>query len=415
VNSLAQFDIRHTLPRLQHDFCTLWNGLVQEARNPESSANPVLILLEIRHLYIALHQGTDAAPTAFSASTWDTHQILYRSSSYPLCDIASHRPDSTTVPNSRAVSLFAQPGGLPHASPDPPSRGSSAVPQQAEPADFIAGTPSPSDPTTPSEIGDSSQAPAATSPALPVHPASHATDPSPPGTVTVLQDTPPAVTLSHPLEGTTQQDIVASCAEPHIDESLSTASASSKPGATPTFHPFLPASSISIPASPAPSCSSPLPNPDLLSSAPSAAEVSATGFVCSDDPTPEIDSSESGETSQDPVPVPATITPSTGLDPSDDPVALHSTISSAYLSRPLEGNQQQDAVTTWTAPGVSEISSTVNHIPQSARTVSPTTILFGSSTSPVLLPALSDGLTTAEPPSSVGSAPLQLDQTPHVL
>jgi hypothetical protein len=424
VKALAQFDIHHTLPGLQHDFCIVWNEIVQEAMDQANQGpfgTPVRILREIRHLYIALHEGTDASSIAFSASTDDFDDILYRPSPYPLCNIASHRPDSTTRPNSRAVSLFTRPGGLPNASPDLPSRGSSAVPQQAELADIIAGPPSPSGPTTPGEIGDTSQAPAATPPAFPFHTTTHPTDPSPPGTVTALQVTPPAATLSHPLEGTTQRDIVASCAEPDIDESLSTASASCEPGVTPTSHPFLPASSISIPTSPAPSCPPPLPNPDLLASAPSTTEVAATSFACSDDPMPEIDSSVSGETSrapvEHPVSVPATITPSTGPDPSDDPVALQSTLSSAYLSCLLEGNQQQDAVTPSTALVVSEVSSTVNHIPQATRTVSPTinTILSGSSTSLVLLPALSDGLTTAEPPSSVESAPLQLDQTLHVL
>jgi hypothetical protein len=345
VETLTRFDIHHTLPRLQHDFCTLWNELVQEARSQAYyHATPFWILRDTRHHYIALHQGTDAAPTAFSASTNSAYFAWRQASSYPLCQIASHRPGSTTVSNSPAVSLFSQPGGLSNASPDPPSRGGSAVPQQAEllVADINAGPPSPSDPTTPSEIGHTSQPPAATSPALPVHTTSHPTDTSPPGTATALQDTPPAATLSHPLEGTTQRDIVASSAEPDIDESLSIASASCEPDATPTFHPFLPASSISIPASRAQSCPPPLPNPDLLASAPSAAEVAATSFACPDGPTAEIDSGVLGEASQapiqHPVPVPATITPPTGPDPSDDPVALQSTTSSAYLYHPQEGN-----------------------------------------------------------------------------
>jgi hypothetical protein len=247
VYALTQIDVRHTIPGLQHEFCTVWNELVQEARNQGSYGPPVDILLMIRHLYITLHQGTDAAPTAFSASTPDNDSILYYPLSYPLCDIASHRSDWTTpVP-------LTQPA-----------------------------IPSPPDPTTPTEIGDSPQAPATTSPALPVHTSPRSTDAPPPRAVaTALRDIPPASESSRPLEGTAQQDIVAPCIEviePDISEIMS---AASTPAPTPTLtpvppstppvlntsltscdagvasasEPLLPASSIvsfSIPASPPP-------------------------------------------------------------------------------------------------------------------------------------------------------------------
>jgi hypothetical protein len=60
-------------------------------------------------------------------------------------------------------------------------------------------------------------------------------------------------------------------------------------------------------------------------------------------------------------------------------------------------------------PEISEIPPTVNPIPRSAHTFTPTII---PPTSPDLLPALS---ATAEPPSSVESAPLQTDHIPHAL
>ena len=91
VKALNQFNIRYTLPGPQHDFCTFWNELVQEAKNRGYGSNPVHILHLIRHLYITLHQGTDATPTAFSASTDTFDAILFHPSSYPLCNIASHR------------------------------------------------------------------------------------------------------------------------------------------------------------------------------------------------------------------------------------------------------------------------------------------------------------------------------------
>jgi hypothetical protein len=89
--SISAFDVRSTLPGLQHDFCTLWNEIALEARNSQSSLS-CLTLRSIRHLYIDLHQGTDAAPTAFDASTADDNPILLNSSSYPLCEIPAHRP-----------------------------------------------------------------------------------------------------------------------------------------------------------------------------------------------------------------------------------------------------------------------------------------------------------------------------------
>jgi hypothetical protein len=88
--------ILNTHPRIQHDFCTLWNELVQEARNQGSFSTPVQVLRNIREHYILLHQDTDAAPTAFSAFTGDVEEPLYQPSSYPFCDIASHRPHSTS-------------------------------------------------------------------------------------------------------------------------------------------------------------------------------------------------------------------------------------------------------------------------------------------------------------------------------
>jgi hypothetical protein len=48
--TISQFDIRNTLPGLQHDFCAFWN----EVSRQESNFS-LWILRPIRHLYIALH------------------------------------------------------------------------------------------------------------------------------------------------------------------------------------------------------------------------------------------------------------------------------------------------------------------------------------------------------------------------
>jgi hypothetical protein len=111
LESVTKFDIRRTLPRLQHDFCDLWNETVNKAQNPEAYHISLICVLSLRHLrnaYILLHEGTDAVPTAFSAYTDIDDPILDEPSSYPLCTINSHRhtplPDPTAnTPNIAAT------------------------------------------------------------------------------------------------------------------------------------------------------------------------------------------------------------------------------------------------------------------------------------------------------------------------
>ena len=134
-------DIRNTLPRLQHDFCLLWNEVVREARNPRSQkphTPPVRILRWSYRHHIALHRGKDAT------NPFDSTAIP---SSYPLCTTHSHL--AAFVPDSDLHTVPSQPGGS--RLHDGPSRqrtpDSSAVSQQAD-GNNIAGSPSQSDPTT---------------------------------------------------------------------------------------------------------------------------------------------------------------------------------------------------------------------------------------------------------------------------
>ena len=211
VEALTQFDIHHTLPGLQHDFCAMWNDLVQDAREKGLASVPVVFLCWIRHLYITLHEGTDASPTAFSASTPDQDSILDEPSSYPLCNIANH-----CHPNSPAHPLSTQPTQS-------------------------------SNPRTPGEIEDSSLSSAATSVASP-HASPRPTDAFPPDPVAIaLQDYHPDTTMSRTLVGTTQRDIAAASAASALDSLL----------------PASPVVSVSAPASPLPSHAKPLPNAEL--------------------------------------------------------------------------------------------------------------------------------------------------------
>ena len=94
LNTLAQFDMCNTLPELQHEFCSLWNEIVREARRSGADCTAVKILREVRHGYIGLHQGTDA----FSAHTNFYNPALAQPRSYPFCNIPSHRPDPIPTP-----------------------------------------------------------------------------------------------------------------------------------------------------------------------------------------------------------------------------------------------------------------------------------------------------------------------------
>ena len=288
LKAFSKLDIHQTLPGLQHGFCTLWNKIAQEARNGKSEI-PVKILREIRHLYISLHRGSGAAPTAFSASTLSLYRFpvpayyilpdipnntLLRPSSYPLCDIASHRPDSSThlhITNSHAS---AQSGHSSDASPQHFTSDGNTVSRQVKEATLTAAPAFSSDPTTLSEDGNSSQVPTATLLVLPAHTSACPTNASPSGAVSAaLQDIPQTAKSPHPLERTRQRDILAPFAEPDIREILCSASstptlapepASTPPllkssltspeaGATSASNPLLPASSIvgySIPTSP---------------------------------------------------------------------------------------------------------------------------------------------------------------------
>ena len=98
--SFARFDICNTLPELQHDFCSLWNEITQEAWRGGAGNTAINILRELRHAYLGLHQGTDAAPTAFSAHTHHLDPVLADLGSYRLCNIPGHHPDWAHPPTN---------------------------------------------------------------------------------------------------------------------------------------------------------------------------------------------------------------------------------------------------------------------------------------------------------------------------
>ena len=112
----SRLNVEDTLPELQYDFCALWNEvvlLVTSAEDERVQTISRFILINSRRIYIALHQGTDSAPTAFSGSTDDFDLILYTPSSYPLCNVPGHRHRSGLTPQAHEVTA-----GSPAASSD---------------------------------------------------------------------------------------------------------------------------------------------------------------------------------------------------------------------------------------------------------------------------------------------------------
>jgi hypothetical protein len=110
---ICSLDIRKTLANLRHQFCSLWNELVDEAeKNTDTDFRSlcIMILKSIRRPYISLHENTSSSPTTFSTTTDDEDQILYDAMSYPRCRIDRHR-HSTPVPESRFDKL---PRNAPH-------------------------------------------------------------------------------------------------------------------------------------------------------------------------------------------------------------------------------------------------------------------------------------------------------------
>jgi hypothetical protein len=81
-----EFDIQSTLSELQHDFCTLWNGIVPIAKQSGDLSVPHYILYVIRKLYFKLHKGT-------TTDTFDKWKV----STYPCCSDPQHRSAVTAL------------------------------------------------------------------------------------------------------------------------------------------------------------------------------------------------------------------------------------------------------------------------------------------------------------------------------
>jgi hypothetical protein len=97
LEAASKFDARSrdTSSELQHEFCALWNQIVRKCQNDDDHRMAWYILMQIRNVYLALHQDTNSAPIQFDASTDDSSHILGDPFSYPVCNLPGHHPDST--------------------------------------------------------------------------------------------------------------------------------------------------------------------------------------------------------------------------------------------------------------------------------------------------------------------------------
>jgi hypothetical protein len=82
LRSISGFNVKETLPELQHEFCKLWNEIVAVEKS-KRCIDCSFILGEICHIHDALHP---TAPTTIAAlPTTANHDSLLIDSSYALC------------------------------------------------------------------------------------------------------------------------------------------------------------------------------------------------------------------------------------------------------------------------------------------------------------------------------------------
>jgi hypothetical protein len=202
LETASEFNVRDTSPKLQHDFCVLWNEIVRQAKADHNVLIPKYILRRIRNIYIALHENTDAAPTRFSSFTSDDARILLMPSSYTECSIPGHHPDLATHIHEDIVrttfvpdfALSAHPTSAGSSSSAPTKVSANAKPMDVLPADN--NIPAPITASAPSELVQ--QIPAGCSP----HPAAAGTAQVNDADKTVAHSTIEMPTSIYPLPST---------------------------------------------------------------------------------------------------------------------------------------------------------------------------------------------------------------------
>jgi hypothetical protein len=151
LETVCRLDIRGTLPELQHQFCGLWNKVVNTAQNdqhPHHRRVSMITLKNIRHLYIALHENPDTPQTAFYTTTNDCDPVLDNPMSYPMCMIDGHSSFSVPdlefdEPDPRAAEDSLTAGHMLMPTPFRPALPSSSPPHMSAPSAPVLSMPSP--------------------------------------------------------------------------------------------------------------------------------------------------------------------------------------------------------------------------------------------------------------------------------
>jgi hypothetical protein len=92
---ISKFDSQNTLPALQHAFYAMWNEITREAHNRTSADISYHILQPLHHLYVALHQCGDDAPTHFDPLLPFSYQVCNLLCHHSHSEI-THRPMITS-------------------------------------------------------------------------------------------------------------------------------------------------------------------------------------------------------------------------------------------------------------------------------------------------------------------------------
>ena len=103
LHELCKFDVGNMAPKLQNEFCELWNHLVNNVQlldqNPALLSNMMLILSFIRAIHASLHHNTESQSTPISANTTSLDPALQSPPSYSPCTV----PDTSANPSTNIL------------------------------------------------------------------------------------------------------------------------------------------------------------------------------------------------------------------------------------------------------------------------------------------------------------------------
>ena len=102
LQETCKLNVRNAAPKLQNDFCNLWNELVAAAQLPDQDpallSNLMLILSFIRAVHASLHQGTESQSPPSPLNTTNVDPPLPNHFPYSLCTVR-HLPVTPMNPS----------------------------------------------------------------------------------------------------------------------------------------------------------------------------------------------------------------------------------------------------------------------------------------------------------------------------